>query len=81
MKYPKCSNGKCMHNNKYLCRAKGFDEDIVCKQSKADAIKKIRIINTKAGQIEMGQSPIVITQFSLVIFTNTVNAIISHLIT
>jgi hypothetical protein len=49
MKYPKCSNGKCMHNNKYLCRAKGFDEDIVCKQSKADAIKKIRIINTKVG--------------------------------
>ena len=46
MEYPKCSNGNCMHNDKYLFRAKGFDEDIVCKQGKADAIKKIRMINT-----------------------------------
>jgi len=39
-KYPKCSNGNCMHNDKYLCKAEGFDEDIVCKQGKIDAIKK-----------------------------------------
>jgi hypothetical protein len=42
MEYPKCSNGNCKHNDKYLCKAKGIDEDIVCKQGKADAIKKIR---------------------------------------
>ena len=36
MEYPKCSNGNCMHNDKYLCKAKGLDEDIVCKQGKAD---------------------------------------------
>ena len=40
LKYPKCSNGNCMHNNKYLCKTKGFDEDIICKQGKADVIKK-----------------------------------------
>jgi hypothetical protein len=49
MKYPKCSNDNCMHNDKYLCKAKGLDEDIVCKQGKADAIKKIRMINTNEG--------------------------------
>ena len=37
-KYPKCSNGNCMHNDKYLCKAEGFVEDVVCKQGKADAI-------------------------------------------
>ncbi len=42
MKYPKCSNVNCMHNDKYLCKADGLDEDIVCKQGKTDAIKKIK---------------------------------------
>ena len=40
MKYTECSNGSCMHNDKYLCKAEGSVEDIVCKQGKADAIKK-----------------------------------------
>ena len=40
MKYPACSNGNCMHNDKYLCKAEGsdFDQDIICKQGKADGI-------------------------------------------
>jgi hypothetical protein len=42
MKYSQCSNGNCIHNDKYLCKAKELDEDIVCKQGKADAIKKIK---------------------------------------
>jgi hypothetical protein len=42
MKYPKCSNSICIHNDKYLCKAEGYDKDIVCKQGKDDAIKKIR---------------------------------------
>jgi hypothetical protein len=43
MKYPKCSNGNCLHNDKYHCKAdKGLNEDIICKQGKADAIKKIK---------------------------------------
>ncbi len=36
MKYPTCSNGNCMHNDKYLCKAEGLEEDIICKQGKAD---------------------------------------------
>jgi len=35
MKYPGCSNGNCMHNDKYLCKAEGLEEDIICKQGKA----------------------------------------------
>jgi len=47
MKYPKCSNSSCIYNDKYRCKVdKGLNEDIVCKQGKADAIKKIRMINT-----------------------------------
>ena len=41
MKYPECSNDRCTHNDKYLCKADGSDDDIVCKQGKADAIKKV----------------------------------------
>jgi len=49
MKYPACSNGNCMHNDKYLCKAEGsdFDQDIICKQGKADGIEKIRMIEPK----------------------------------
>jgi hypothetical protein len=36
MKYPVCSNGTCMHNDKYLCKAEGLEEDFICKQGKAD---------------------------------------------
>lgn len=25
-----------MHNDKYLCKAEGLEEDIICKQGKAD---------------------------------------------
>jgi hypothetical protein len=47
IEYPKCSNGNCMHNDNYFCKADDrLNEDIVCKQGKADAIKKIRMINT-----------------------------------
>ncbi len=41
-----------MHNDKYLCKAKGFREDIVCKEGKADAIMKIRMIKTKKGRLK-----------------------------
>ena len=42
MKVTKCLNGDCMHNDKYRCKATGFDEDIICKQGKEDAMKKIK---------------------------------------
>ena len=47
MKYPKCTNADCMHNDKHHCKAKGLDEDIICKQGKADALKKIRPLTIK----------------------------------
>ena len=31
-----------MHNDEYLCKAAGFEEDIVCEQGKADAITTIK---------------------------------------
>jgi|MudIll2142460700_1097286.scaffolds.fasta_scaffold482116_1 hypothetical protein len=52
MKYPECSNGNCMHNYKYLCKAKGSDEDIVCKQGKADAIKKVDCSNSENKRLK-----------------------------
>jgi hypothetical protein len=42
MEYPKCSNDICKHNNQYYCTSKRLNEDIICKQGKADAIKKIK---------------------------------------
>jgi hypothetical protein len=51
MKYPKCSNGSCKHNDKYLCKAKYLVEDIICKKGKADAIK-----NAKWSIIEISSS-------------------------
>jgi len=39
MNYPKCSNDSCTHNVRLDCKADGLDEDIVCKQGKADALK------------------------------------------
>ena len=40
MKYPACVNESCTHNDKYLCKAEVLDEDIICRQGKADALKK-----------------------------------------
>ena len=42
IKYPNCSNGRGIHNDKYLCKAEGIDADIVCKQGQTDAIKKVK---------------------------------------
>ena len=42
MNYPECSNSNCKHNDKYLCKGNSPDEDIVCKQGKVDAIKKVK---------------------------------------
>jgi hypothetical protein len=42
MEYSKCSNCNCVHNDKSLCTAKRFNEDVVCKQGKADGMKKIK---------------------------------------
>ena len=42
IEYPKCLNGNCMHNDKYLCKSDGLNEDIVCKLGKADAITSIK---------------------------------------
>ena len=44
MGHTKCSNSNCKHNDQYFCTAKGLDEDIVCKQGKADAIKKVKCL-------------------------------------
>ena len=52
MKYPKCSNDNCMHNDQYLCNAKGLDEDIVCRQGKADAIKKIKRLESENKKLK-----------------------------
>jgi hypothetical protein len=42
-----------MHNDEYLCKAKELEEeDIVCKQGKAEAIKKTKIINTNEGRLK-----------------------------
>ena len=38
MKYPACVNESCTHNDKYLCKAEVLDEDIICRQGKADAM-------------------------------------------
>ena len=42
IKCPKCLNGNCIHNDKYLCKADGLEWDIVCEQGKADAIISIK---------------------------------------
>ncbi len=42
MKYPKCSNSNCRYNDKYICKGNDRYEDIVCKNGKADAIKKVK---------------------------------------
>ncbi len=42
MEYPKCSNGSCVYNDEYFCKAGGLGEDIVCKQGKADAVRRVR---------------------------------------
>ena len=44
MKYPKCANISCKYNDKYLCKANGIyqEEDIVCRQGKADARKRVK---------------------------------------
>lgn len=52
MKYPACVNESCTHNEKFLCKADAFDEDIICKEGKAEAQKKInkKHLYLKAGQ-------------------------------
>jgi hypothetical protein len=52
MEYPKCSNSNCMHNGNNLCTAKGFDEDIICKQGKADGIKKIKRLESENKKLK-----------------------------
>ena len=47
MNNPKCSNNSCNYNDKYLCKAKGLVEDIICKKGKADAIKKVKCSTTE----------------------------------
>ena len=47
MGYPKCLNSKCRYNDKYLCTTKDVREDIICKQGKADAMKKVKSLQDK----------------------------------
>jgi len=53
MKYPKCSNSSCIYNDKYLCKVdEGLNEDIICKQGKEDAIKKIKRLESENKKLK-----------------------------
>ncbi len=41
MKYPKCTNISCKYNDNYICKGNDRYDDIVCKNGKADARKRL----------------------------------------
>jgi hypothetical protein len=53
MKYPACENESCLHNDTYLCKAEVLDEDIICKQGKADALITSSIFDDKRSNIRI----------------------------
>jgi len=52
MEYPQCSNSDCKHNDQYLCTAIDIYEDIICKQGKADAIKKVKSLKPENKKLK-----------------------------
>ena len=52
MEYSQCSNTNCKHNDQYLYTTKDMYEDIICKQGKADAIKKVKSLKSENKKLK-----------------------------